>query len=59
MSYQTSSSPKPLVLAPKEKPQKGTVIFLHGLGDTGYGWEDAMSWIQQELKSVKFILPRA
>lgn len=37
----------------------GTVIFMHGLGDSGEGWADGMRAIQQQLPNVKFILPHA
>ena len=37
----------------------GTVIFLHGLGDSGEGWADGMAAIQRHLPNVKFILPHA
>lgn len=30
-----------------------------GLGDTAYGWKDAMEMVQTKLPSVKFILPTA
>lgn len=37
----------------------GTVIFMHGLGDSGDGWADGMAAIQGQLPNVKFILPHA
>ncbi|KAG5931336.1 hypothetical protein E4U53_001813 [Claviceps sorghi] len=38
-----------------------TVIFIHGLGDTGNGWSDAVQmWRKgQQLNEIKFILPHA
>eukprot|EP01132_Coremiostelium_polycephalum_P002430 gene2430-3000_t len=37
-----------------------TVIFCHGLGDTGDGWSDVTEMIQRRgLEHVKFILPNA
>lgn len=48
----------PIVLKAKQ-PQVGTVIFSHGLGDSGEGWEPAMFAIQKALPNVKFILPNA
>jgi hypothetical protein len=33
------------------------VIFAHGLGDTAYGWADAMGSLSNDLSHVKFILP--
>ncbi|RLN96853.1 hypothetical protein BBJ28_00008724, partial [Nothophytophthora sp. Chile5] len=35
------------------------VLFLHGLGDTGHGWSDAMAMLAKGLPHVKFILPTA
>lgn len=37
----------------------GTVIFMHGLGDSGEGWADGMAAIQRQIPNVKFILPHA
>ncbi|KXJ93742.1 Phospholipase/carboxylesterase/thioesterase [Microdochium bolleyi] len=38
-----------------------TVIFLHGLGDTGHGWASAVeNWrMRSRLNHVKFLLPHA
>jgi predicted esterase len=38
-----------------------TVIFIHGLGDTGHGWSDAVEmWRKrQPMHEIKFILPHA
>jgi len=54
----TSGRNSALVIPPSADKHSGTVIFLHGLGDTGFGWEDAMLIVQKELPSVKFVLPR-
>ncbi|TDH70674.1 hypothetical protein CCR75_002919 [Bremia lactucae] len=35
------------------------VVFLHGLGDTGQGWSDAMTMLAKDLPHVKFVLPTA
>jgi len=48
----------PLVLDAKQK-HTGTIIFLHGLGDTGAGWADPMENIQSMLPYLKVILPTA
>lgn len=50
--------PDPVVLKSKS-PSWGTVIFLHGLGDSGHGWQDGMAAIQRQLPHVKFICPTA
>eukprot|EP00933_Yihiella_yeosuensis_P027939 TRINITY_DN2174_c2_g3_i2.p1 TRINITY_DN2174_c2_g3~~TRINITY_DN2174_c2_g3_i2.p1 ORF type:complete len:321 (-),score=67.00 TRINITY_DN2174_c2_g3_i2:288-1250(-) len=36
-----------------------TVIWLHGLGDTGEGWSDVAPQLQQLLPSVRFLFPTA
>ncbi|KFH42142.1 Acyl-protein thioesterase-like protein [Hapsidospora chrysogenum ATCC 11550] len=51
----------PLVL-PAAGRHTATVIFIHGLGDSGAGWADAVEHIKrrrQRLDEVKFILPHA
>lgn len=51
----------PLVL-PAAGRHTATVIFIHGLGDTGHGWADAVEHMKrrkQRLDEVKFILPHA
>lgn len=37
----------------------GTVIFIHGLGDTGAGWESEMMRFNRANPHLKFILPTA
>jgi predicted esterase len=51
---------KPLVFTAAAR-HTATVIFLHGLGDTGYGWSSAVEqWRRREkLNEVKFVLPHA
>lgn len=50
----------PLVF-PAASRHTATVIFVHGLGDTGNGWASAVeNWRRREkLSEVKFILPNA
>ncbi|KAI8323947.1 Phospholipase/carboxylesterase [Martensiomyces pterosporus] len=36
-----------------------SVIFLHGLGDSGHGWEPVAQILSRSLPYVKFILPNA
>jgi len=48
-----------VTLFPTEK-HSASIIFLHGLGDTGYGWEEPMRMIQNAGNGhIKFILPSA
>ncbi|KOS18719.1 Acyl-protein thioesterase 1 [Escovopsis weberi] len=50
----------PLVI-PAIGRHTATVIFAHGLGDTGHGWSDVVQAFQRNgrLNEVKFILPHA
>ncbi|KAB5562797.1 Phospholipase/carboxylesterase/thioesterase [Coniochaeta sp. 2T2.1] len=50
----------PLVFPPAAR-HTATVIFVHGLGDTGHGWAPAVeNWrLRSKLDEVKFILPHA
>ena len=38
---------------------QATVIFMHGLGDTGLGWEEPMQMISRAIPSLKIVLPSA
>ncbi|KAH9884006.1 Phospholipase/carboxylesterase/thioesterase [Xylariomycetidae sp. FL2044] len=51
----------PPLLFPAAKKHTATVIFVHGLGDTGHGWASAVeNWRRRSrLDEVKFILPHA
>lgn len=33
------------------------VVFLHGLGDTAYGWAETMGALSTHLPHVRFVLP--
>eukprot|EP01113_Clastostelium_recurvatum_P043832 TRINITY_DN7313_c0_g1_i1.p1 TRINITY_DN7313_c0_g1~~TRINITY_DN7313_c0_g1_i1.p1 ORF type:complete len:247 (+),score=31.60 TRINITY_DN7313_c0_g1_i1:28-768(+) len=55
-SYVTASYMANIVLTPPRTPT-ATVIFLHGLGDTGHGWADAMEMLQARTPWVKYVLP--
>lgn len=50
---------KPISLMHKSTPQQGTVIFLHGLGDTGYGWLQIIELLHKKTPHIKYILPTA
>ncbi|KTG45693.1 hypothetical protein cypCar_00000672, partial [Cyprinus carpio] len=45
------------VTVPGTEKETAVVIFLHGLGDTGHGWADAMTSIR--LPYIKYICPHA
>jgi len=48
---------EPVVIS-KGKPSK-TLIFLHGLGDSGHGWSSEWHAFQKKHNHVKIILPTA
>ncbi|KAI0185533.1 phospholipase/Carboxylesterase [Xylaria flabelliformis] len=56
----SASRAKPLFFSASAK-HTATVIFLHGLGDTGFGWAGAVEgWIRRgKLDEVKWVLPHA
>ncbi|KAG6579848.1 Acyl-protein thioesterase 1 [Phytophthora cinnamomi] len=56
-SRMTTDADNNIVLSP-EKPS-AAVVFLHGLGDTGHGWSDAMAMLAKGLPHIKFVLPTA
>ncbi|WVN87855.1 acyl-protein thioesterase 1 [Cryptococcus depauperatus CBS 7841] len=49
---------KHLKLSPKEA-HTATVIFLHGLGDSGHGWLPVAKMLWNSFPNVKWILPHA
>ena len=49
---------KPIILEPKAQSDT-TVIFLHGLGDSGEGWRSGIEYIQATARNMKFVLPTA
>lgn len=51
-----NSSMKPVVLRPRIK-QTASLIFLHGLGDTGHGWAGILNTIRPD--HIKVICPTA
>lgn len=52
-----SNVPKPIVVEPSETC-RASVIFLHGLGDTGHGWSETMSG-ELAIKGVRYVCPTA
>ncbi|EPQ58936.1 Phospholipase/carboxylesterase [Gloeophyllum trabeum ATCC 11539] len=55
-----ASALKILTVAPRTK-HTATVIFVHGLGDTGYGWKPVADMFQGDpgLSHVKWVLPHS
>nr|CAJ81346.1 lysophospholipase I [Xenopus tropicalis] len=56
MCGNTMSAPLPAIV-PAARKATAAVIFLHGLGDTGHGWAEAMASIKSP--HVKYICPHA
>ncbi|PKS09203.1 hypothetical protein jhhlp_003817 [Lomentospora prolificans] len=56
-----SAARRASLIVPAATKHTATVIFAHGLGDTGYGWQSTVeNWRRrQRLDHVKFILPHA
>ncbi|WOO84983.1 Acyl-protein thioesterase 1 [Vanrija pseudolonga] len=52
------ASLKHLKVVPKEAHQ-ATVIFLHGLGDSGHGWLPVAKMLWASMPNVKWVLPHA
>jgi len=52
------ASLKFLTVAPRVK-HTATVIFAHGLGDTGAGWSQVAEMLASQLPHIKFVLPTA
>ncbi|XP_074002620.1 acyl-protein thioesterase 1 isoform X4 [Numenius arquata] len=50
------SAPLPAIV-PAARKATAAVIFLHGLGDTGHGWSEALAGIKSP--HVKYICPHA
>jgi predicted esterase len=51
----------PPIVVPAVKAHTATVIFVHGLGDSGAGWVDfAENWRRRSMfNETKFVFPNA
>ncbi|KAJ1864820.1 hypothetical protein LPJ57_006129, partial [Coemansia sp. RSA 486] len=47
------------VIVNARKAHTASVIFIHGLGDSGYGWKPVAEMLSPSLPHVKFVLPNA
>eukprot|EP01112_Ceratiomyxa_fruticulosa_P008971 TRINITY_DN2331_c0_g3_i1.p1 TRINITY_DN2331_c0_g3~~TRINITY_DN2331_c0_g3_i1.p1 ORF type:complete len:263 (-),score=29.11 TRINITY_DN2331_c0_g3_i1:171-959(-) len=56
--FTRAMSTPPIVLK-ATKPHTASVIFCHGLGDTGEGWSDTAEELQRQTPWIKYILPTA
>ena len=49
----------PLIIESSSSKAVATLIFLHGLGDTGQGWATAVKYLARSLPNFRFVLPTA
>lgn len=49
----------PLIIESTSTKAIATLIFLHGLGDTGQGWMSAVKFLAEFLPNFRFVLPTA
>ncbi|XP_076440765.1 acyl-protein thioesterase 1-like isoform X2 [Babylonia areolata] len=57
---EASSAPEmhePAIVIPPLKDHKATLIFFHGLGDTGHGWAEILEALK--FKHIKCVCPHA
>ncbi|KAJ1851070.1 hypothetical protein LPJ73_003173 [Coemansia sp. RSA 2703] len=47
------------VVVKARQAHTATLIFIHGLGDSGYGWKPVAEVLSRQLPHVKFVLPNA
>ncbi|KAI9343460.1 Phospholipase/carboxylesterase/thioesterase [Zopfochytrium polystomum] len=50
---------RPPLVFPARKNHTATLLFLHGLGDSGEGWSFLADTLQPQLPHVKFVFPHA
>ncbi|KAI9197359.1 Phospholipase/carboxylesterase/thioesterase [Polychytrium aggregatum] len=54
-----SVAPLKSVIVPAVANHSATVVFLHGLGDSGYGWQPLALVLARQFPHVKWVLPNA
>lgn len=60
MTHTQSVNGSTIVLAPSSGKHDSVVVFMHGLGDSGHGWIDAVEDVfAPALKTTKFMVPSA
>jgi len=59
MAAATATPTLKALTVPATSRHTSTVIFIHGLGDTGNGWKDVADMFSSELPHVKWVLPHA
>ncbi|KAI6039825.1 Alpha/Beta hydrolase protein [Pisolithus marmoratus] len=55
------AEPYPAIVVPAVEKHTATIIFVHGLGDSGHGWKAAAETLGKNpsLQHVKWVLPHA
>jgi predicted esterase len=59
VNYSTMAAPLTSIVQRPTGSHTATVIFLHGLGDSGAGWAPVTEHLRKLLPHVKFVLPNA
>src|SRR4051812_37761994 len=47
------------VILPSSRPATASIIFMHGLGDTGHGWSPIGKQLARRFPYCRFIFPHA
>ncbi|KAI9334286.1 Phospholipase/carboxylesterase/thioesterase [Obelidium mucronatum] len=47
------------IIVPAAKKHTATVFFLHGLGDSGHGWQPVAEQLADHFPHIKWVLPNA
>ena len=58
-SREFSSFYKKCIILEQKGDHKGSIIFLHHLGDSAKGWLDPLASIHSKLSNIRVILPTA
>ncbi|KAJ7129225.1 Phospholipase/Carboxylesterase-domain-containing protein [Mycena epipterygia] len=58
-SRMAALAPLKFIAVPALSKHTATVIFVHGLGDTGNGWKPVADMFKRELPHVKWVLPHS
>ncbi|KAJ7462157.1 Phospholipase/Carboxylesterase-domain-containing protein [Mycena latifolia] len=58
-SRMAAIAPLKFIAVPALSKHTATVIFVHGLGDTGNGWKPVADMFKRDLPHVKWVLPHS
>ncbi|CAK5275264.1 unnamed protein product [Mycena citricolor] len=59
VSSMAAIAPLKSIVVPALQKHTATVIFVHGLGDSGNGWKPVADMLKSQLPQVKWILPHS